>query len=320
MYGVTHTGPPVPDEGTARAIARSALGEDIDHLVRFPTGLTHWVYDVALNSGRKVVIRIASPQNRAELVGAVYWHERLRPLDVPLAEILVADVDTCFPYLILERLPGTDLGMIYAELTIGQRAALAHTVASLQQRAGRLHEASGFGYALAYDSVLEPEWTDVLSASLRRGRGWIDRSSVVAPDWADRVEAKLSRMIDTFVDVRPRAFLHDVTTKNVIVHDGVLSGIVDVDSMAFGDPLWTVALTRMSLLAMREPTDYIDAQVDALANGGAVVSEARLNLYTALHGLSFLGELGQAFNRDAPPTIDFEHQQHLEGTILWLVQ
>jgi aminoglycoside phosphotransferase len=309
----------VPDEEAARVIARSALGEDIDHLGRFPTGLTHWVYDVVLNSGRKVVIRIASPQNRADLVGAVYWQERLRPLGVPLAEILLADVGARLPYLILQRLPGTDLGHVYAELTIRQRTALADSVAGLQELAGRLPEANGFGYALAYDAVLEREWTHVLSASLRRGRAWIDRAGVVGPAWSDRVEAKLARMTDSFDDVRPRAFLHDVTTKNVIVHEGRLSGIVDVDSMAFGDPLWTVALTRMSLLAMREPTDYVDAQVGALGKGTEVGGE-RLNLYTALHGLSFLGELGQAFNRDTPPAVDLEHKGHLEETMSWLIR
>ena len=300
-------------------IARSVLGEEIDHLVRFPTGLTHWVYDVELNSGRQVVIRIASPRHRAELVGAMYWQERLLPLGVPLAEILFSDVDADLPYLILERLPGADLGNVYAELTSAQRTALALTVTGLQELAGRLAEANGFGYALAYDSNLHREWIDVLSASLRGGRSWIERAGVVDPAWADKVAVKLARLIDTFDDVHPRAFLHDVTTKNVIVEKGVLSGIVDVDSMAFGDPLWTVALTRMSLLALRQPLDYVDSQAEALSHA-TTMSAARLNLYTALHGLSFLGELGQAFNRDTPPALDLEHQRHLEETMSSLVR
>jgi aminoglycoside phosphotransferase (APT) family kinase protein len=309
----------VPDEDTARVIARSVLGDEIDDLDRFPMGLTHWVYDVALKSGRNVVIRVASPEHRADLVGAVYWQEWLRPLGVPLAEVLFADVDAEFPYLILQRLPGTDLGNVYAELTIAQRTALAQSVAGLQELAGRLPEAKGFGYALSYESNVEREWTDVLGASLRGGRSWIERAGAVNPGWADKVEVTLARMIDTFDDVRPRAFLHDVTTKNVIVHRGALSGIVDVDSMAFGDPLWTLALTRMSLLALRQPLDYVDAQAEALARPTTMSAE-RLDLYTALHGLSFLGELGQAFNRSAPPVIDLDHQQHLEETMSSLLR
>jgi len=41
----------------------------------------------------------------------------------------------------------------------------------------------------------------------------------------------------------------------------------------------------------------------------------RVNLYTALHCLSFLGELGQAFNRDKPPPVHQAHQAHLEEVL-----
>jgi hypothetical protein len=70
----------LPDESCAREIARSVLGEPARSLSRFPTGFHHWVYDVALDSGRAVVLRIALPENRPALVGAVYWHACLQSL------------------------------------------------------------------------------------------------------------------------------------------------------------------------------------------------------------------------------------------------
>ena len=59
-----------------------------------------------------------------------------------------------------------------------------------------------------------------------------------------------------FSAVRPTAFLGDITTKNVLVHEGKLSGIVDVDEICYGDPLFVVGLTHMALLAMGADTDY----------------------------------------------------------------
>ena len=48
----------------------------------------------------------------------------------------------------------------------------------------------------------------------------------------------------------PIPFLHDTTTKNVIVTpEGAFSGIVDVDDLCFGDPRYVVALTLPSLTA-----------------------------------------------------------------------
>ena len=303
----------LPDEASAREIARSVLGEPVRSLVRFPTGLQHWVYDVVLDSGRPIVLRIASPTNRAALVGAVYWHARLQPLGVPLAALLHADLAAVLPFLVLERLPGTDLGHVYGELSVAERRTVANRLAELQKSTARLPEARGFGYALDYDAPLARDWPGVLRVSLKRGRAWIERGGVVEAGWADRVEARLGRCGDLFEDVRPRAFLHDVTTKNVIIHEGVLAGIVDVDSMAFGDPLWTVALTRMSLLAAGQPTDYIEAWCAAM--GPAAASAQRLDLYTALHGLGFLGELGQTFNREASAPVDPDQRARLEETL-----
>ena len=102
--------------------------------------------------------------------------------------------------------------------------------------------------------------------------------------------------------VRPRAFLDDTTTKNVIVERGRLSGIVDVDVVCYGDPLFTVALTRASLRSRDLPLDYVECWCEALG-----LSRGRgraLHLYTSLFCAVFLGELGMRFNRDTPIAAD----------------
>jgi aminoglycoside phosphotransferase (APT) family kinase protein len=117
--------------------------------------------------------------------------------------------------------------------------------------------------------------------------------------------------------IEPTAFLHDATTKNVIVDEGRVTGLVDVDHMAFGDALWAPTLTRMSLLAAHRPTGYADEQIEELS----ATSDARerADLYTILHCLSFLGELGQAFNQDEAAPVDMTHQRHLEAVLESLI-
>jgi hypothetical protein len=99
----------------------------------------------------------------------------------------------------------------------------------------------------------------------------------------------------------------------VIIHNGRLSGIVDVDEICFGDPLTTPALTQMSLLASGYPTDYVDFWCDALeldhAQRRAVV------FYTALFCVCFLGEVGQAFNANGSATVDLQKVARLNAIL-----
>ena len=271
---------------------------------RFPTGLAHYVYDVALVSGRRVVVRLTRPEWSASFRGAVYWYERLRPLGVPLPELFYADIEGTtagFPALVMDRLPGTDLGNVYPSLRGDQRRRLAQEIVAIQRRVASLPAGPGFGYAFSYEDIraFRSTWKEVLLASLESIRDAFADRGPVDPRVVDRVCAAVDAHGAYLAAVRPRPFLDDMTTKNVIVADGRLSGIVDVDCVTFGDALLTPALTRMALLARDYETDYVDHWMDAL---GATAEQRRmLTLYTACHCVTFLWEIGQPFNRGESP-------------------
>lgn len=305
-----------PDASAARAIAERLLDQPVQRCERFPTGLRHWVYDVETTDGRRIVVRLAHPDHRLDLAGGRFWMERLRKMGMPVPELLAADVDGPQPYLVLHRLPGTDLGNVHDELTIAQLRGIALAVLDLQAQTATLDPARGFGYARNYEESLNDTWLSVLEASVGRAERWIAAAAVVDPALPARVRQSLAAAAASFGDVTPTAFLHDATTKNVIVADGRLSGLVDVDEMAFGDPLWTVALTRMSLLAAGRSTYYTEVQADALRPiDNPCEFDERLDLYTALHGLTFLGEIGQTFNRATAAPIDHEYRHRLEHLV-----
>jgi len=49
--------------------------------------------------------------------------------------------------------------------------------------------------------------------------------------------------------IRPSCFLDDVTTKNVSVENGALTGVVDFDVVCHGDPLFEIVLIGASVAA-----------------------------------------------------------------------
>lgn len=308
---------PVPDKQQVARFVEIALGESVLSVDRFATGACHFVYDVTTETNQTVVVRIAKPANKEFLRGALYWHRLLKPKGVPLPNILFSDTEAAtspFPCMILERLPGEDLGIVYRQLSKDDKKVLAREVARIQRVAGALPSGKGYGFVRSYESdCFQTAWVDVLHGALARSRKRIEAIGAVDHRHVDQVAGKIAKYEDYFARVKPKCFLDDTTTKNVIVKDGKLSGIVDVDGVCFGDNLFPIALTQMSLLNAGLDLDYIDFWCEA----AAVTQEQRdvLQFYTALFCVDFMGELGQAFNKESAPAVRPDDVQRLSSIL-----
>ncbi len=297
----------IPTQQDAIRILQAVLAKQVKSIHRFPTGLAHYVYDVETTDTEKLVIRLTRPDMDYFFRGALDWYAPLKSKNVPLPELYFATADAAtfgFPVMIMERLPGTDLGEIYPSLSTGQKHQLADEIAAIQQTVATLPLGKGYGYARSIDDpALHPRWLDVLEASITRSMQRFETSGLAADDAVRALRQALDSHRDYFENVRPVCFLDDTTTKNVLIDtNGHLSGIVDADSVAFGDPLLTLGLTRMALLSSGYDTDYTDYWEAQLQLTPA--QQRALNIYTALFCLDFMSELGQSFNKDTPIAVD----------------
>ncbi len=308
---------PDPTAADATRILADIAGQPVRDVRRFPNGLAHFVFDATLADGEHLVVRLTRAEQRDEFAGAVYWHPRLVKLGVPLPRLLYADVRGDrfgAPVMLLERLPGVDLGDCYLRLASGQKRQIARCVVAMQRAVSTLPAGPGFGYATSYDDpTLKPAWIDVLLESLDRARANIRDAGVITEEPVDRVQALLERFESMLDVIEPLPFLHDTTTKNVLIDHGALTGIVDVDSLCFGDPLWVLALTNMAMRSAGFDDEYVEFWADEL---GLHQSQRHLlALYTAVHCAYFLSEIGQRFNKDVPPPVDPRRVVHLEGIL-----
>jgi len=185
---------------------------------------------------------------------------------------------------------------IYSQLTNSDRKAIADKVCRIQQLVGTLPEGPGYGVVSLPVGPYLPSWRAVLDQHLADSRSRIEVAGLLSTRAVQRVERHAARFQRYFERVRPVPFLDDATTKNVLVHDGRLSGIVDVDEICFGDPLFTIGQTRASLLNSGLDSEYTNYWCDALD----LTSEQRsvVALYTAMSCVIFLSEFGHRFNRD----------------------
>jgi aminoglycoside phosphotransferase len=299
--------PHVPNDLTAEeanaslasAIASRVTGCAPVAVQQFTTGARHHVFDIVFKGRPPIVVRIGDPSDQTEMAGALYLSELLRPRGVPLPAILAADVQAEHPWLVLERLPGTDLGAVIADLSDSQLDHIAASVAQAQVITAHTCAAGRYGYAIRPEEAPHSVWSEVLDAHLARSRRRIASAGLFDAGLVDRVQSRLTIMRDAIDRVTPTPFLHDTTTRNVIVTaEGGFSGIVDVDDLCFGDPRYPAALTMAVLMAQGESVAYVKAWLRYAEQKDDPV----FRLYVSTFLLDLMSEHGQTFNGNEHPS------------------
>lgn len=288
-----------PNNAVAGNLVAAALGSRPTEVRRFGTGSQHYVFEATFKDRAPVVVRIAAEHSRPAMAGAYELSQLLRPKGVPLPKIIVEQLNHQFSHLIFERLPGTDLGDVIRGLSDSSLEAVAAKVAAAQRITAITATDRRFGYGVKPSDPPHARWSQVLQDNLARSRRRIAAARLFAQDPVDAVARMVAAAGNELDALPPIAFLHDTTTRNVIVTpEGTFSGIVDVDDLCFGDPRYVVALTLASLMVLDSPIHYVDAWMN-LAN---YQYDRIFRLYVALFIVDFMSEDGQAFNGNVLPS------------------
>jgi aminoglycoside phosphotransferase len=288
-----------PDAELAAGIATRVLGCAPTAIRKFRAGTRHHVFDVAFADRPPVVVRIGDRTARAEMAGAIHLSRLLRPQGVPLPAILAADARAPLPWLVLERLPGSDLGNVISDLAEDRLEAIAAKVARAQAVTATTRSAGRYGYAALPERAPHTRWSQVLDANLARSRERMAAAGLFDVSLVEIVQAEVDSCRAEIDAIGAIPFLHDTTTRNVIVTaDGNFSGIVDVDDLCFGDPRYPAALALAVLMAYGGPASYVSAWLRHANHSDDRV----FRIYLGLFLLDLMSEHGQLFNGNQRPS------------------
>ena len=234
------------------------------------------------------MLRLTKPDYKKSFESAIYWQNKLLPLGIPLAEFIVIDLDgkiSDFPALLMHRLPGNDLCNVYSTLSVNDKKNCASEIVKIQSLTAKLPEASGFGYALSYETDMRYKtWYDYLVTSLGYWEKIFVENNAFGESVIPEILTIAKKQKDVLSDIPPQAFLGDAAERNVIIDQGRIIGIIDIDEMFFGDPLFVIGLTYAALEKDGYDTIYPDAWVELLqldTKGNLRLAFYRL-FYTAL--------------------------------------
>jgi aminoglycoside phosphotransferase (APT) family kinase protein len=219
----------------------------------------------------------------------------LRILGLPVQSVLATGrYGSGGSYVLLNWIPGRDLVYELGSMTRAQMTRLAERVMQCQRRLALSPKSDGFGYAPIGEAGPLRRWTEMFG-------GKLDPSEVEDGTAFGALRARLcrlrGRLESYFSGVPPTAFLDDLTTKNILVQDGELSGIIDLDSVCYGDPLLTVGATMAAVAGdLPESTGFYCEELVRLANPSEVQRLA-IWFYAALWAIGSLSLIDGSSDR-----------------------
>jgi len=272
-------------------ILNDICGLSVVEVVRYPNGYCHSVYYVKTEKN-EYVLRVTGENEKVYYWGALKWLPELDRLGISAPKVLKYGQCEGVYFMLISLISGKDLGDVYSTLSVAQKLDIAKDIFEIQKKVSSLPMGELYGYTA--DSFLYETWIDFLNSQIKRSYERIAQNGVWGTDIFDNLETKMDALKKYFLDVQPTPFLGDITTKNVLVHEGKLSGIVDIDEICYGDPLFVVGLTNMALLAMEVDTNYVECWLNEI---GASEEEREVVIfYTLLFCLDFMGEQGMKFD------------------------
>lgn len=248
---------------------------------RCAVGIGNYVYIVKCDNS-KYVFRCSTTNDA--YVDTIYWLKELSVLDIPISKVLFYGQYKEYNYLILNFIEGKDIGLVYQDLTGAEKKKIAKDIIEIQRRVSHLPlEYVGDTWS----------WIHFIDDLLERADKRIVRNGYFDNRKVEQLKEQKTCLEEYFADVKPIAYLDDVSTKNLLIHNGQVSGIIDIDWMGIGDNLTFIALTNVALLNMNYETDYIDYLLEE--RGCNDLEMKAFWFYSLLYCVDFMGERGTQF-------------------------
>ncbi len=271
-------------------------------IARMSNGVCNEVYLVE-TGGREVVVRMHTEPRY--MLGSHNHIPVFRSKGINVPAILAEDYSkTLVPlaYQVVSKIEGRDIKDVIDTLSDEQLRAIGGEIANVFIQLRDVPNNGKFGVLWGDDKDLVDSW----SAEVARVTGvvidWGTKTGVIDDD-LKRVLAWINTEYKTYFDaVKPVTYFGDLSSKNVMIHDGVFAGLVDLDSLAQGDPLEAIGRIKASWYGTHYGQVYADAVMDALALKPK--QRKLVTMYALLNRTFWTLENGVQFNQNTSSRVD----------------
>lgn len=287
-------------------IAQKEFGTEPSGITRMTTGICNEVYSVAIGD-REYIFRLK--EEPRYMLGSHNHIPLFRSKGIKVPEILAEDYSkTWLPlaFQIQNKLPGSDLRDVIETLTDNELKALGAEVANVFRQLSTVPNNGKFGVLWGDDKDLVDSWSTEVARVTKVVTSWGKQTGVLDDRLVEVLAYVNSKYKGYFDRIRPYTYFGDIAGKNVMVHEGKFSGLVDLDSLAQGDPLEAIGRIKASWYGTHHGTVYSNAVMDAL--GLPEPQRELVTMYALLNRAFWTLENGVQFNSNTNRTVDRERE------------
>ena len=281
-------------------IVGKELNEKPQVIERMTMGICNEVYKVTL-SNKVVIVRMN--KDEFELIGSNKHLPLFASLGIKVPLILASDyTKTLFSYAyqIQSFLPGEDIGVVIETLTDDELKEIAKEIVKIFRALEKLPTNGKYGWVGGDESRLVGSWTEIMKVQKIEERN--NKTGVVGDELIQKSKELFEEYKGYFDSVPPTYYYDDLSSKNVLIENGKFSGLVDIDTIVYGDPLEAVGGIKASWFGTRHGEVYTKAIEDELD----LTKEQRkiVTMYALFSRIWWLSERGIKFNDNTSGEID----------------
>lgn len=290
-------------EAMIHLIAEVLFNQTPRYIDRIAIGICNEVYRVGLKE-REVIARL-SPHDRF-LMGSHDHIPKFKALGIRVPDILAEDYSKNlipYSYQILSKIEGEDLGQVIETLSDQQLQDLAKEVANIFEKVKTIPSSNKFGVIWGGgDDEISDTWTERMKIWVEESKQRGLSTGVMNNEIAEIAENVYKRYQSYFSSIKPKTYYGDICSKNIMISNGVFSGLVDLDGLTQGDPLEAIGRIKLSWYGTRHGDIYSTAIMDEL---GLNQEQRHLaTMYALLNKISWACENGIQFNQNTKAKVD----------------
>lgn len=283
-------------------ITRKVFGADPDAITRMSNGICNEVYLVAA-AGREMIVRLHGEPRY--MLGSHNHIPLFKSKGISVPDILAEDyskTELPFAYQVLTKMEGRDIIDVIDTLNDDQLRAVGGEIANIFRQLSTVPNNGKFGVLWGDDKDLVDSWSAEVARVTKVVIGWGTKTGVIDDELKEILAWINSEYKSYFDNVRPYTYFGDLSSKNVMIDDGRFAGLVDLDSLAQGDPLEAIGRIKASWYGTHYGQVYSDAIMDALN----LSAEQRklVTMYALLNRVFWTCENGVQFNQNTSRKVD----------------